>query len=408
MPRTLRVAAVLSLASLAAAPARAEEPLPRDPDHDVLNIRIVDVVPGMAEAAARAKKNLSFPTRDGASLRFDLYLPEPKAGAPAPPLVVFLNAGALDFPEWGQYESWCERVAADGLAAAVYAARRESALADAEDALKHLRSSGPSLGYDAARIGAFACSGNVSATGPLLADAARAGLSCVALYYGNTRDAAIPNIPFQIVRAGLDVPMINGGIAAMVAKAVEAGSDFELVEYPAGHHAFDGLDDAPRSRQVIRRTLAFWRERLVLDDAGRPERRSPARDALAFWFARDYAAAARKYRELVDARPGDGVAWYRLAQSLLATGGRDASLAPFEKAAELCPPNGEERRTSLFNVACLRATQGEKDAALAALEKAYAEGFADRAALDADPDLASLRTDPRFAALKAKVAAAAR
>ena len=67
---------------------------------------------------------------------------------------------------------------------------------------------------------------------------------------------------------------------------------------------------------------------------------------------------------------------------------------------------GVERGTSLFNIACLRATKGERDVAMTSLERAYDSGFPDRGALDQDPDLASLRDDPRVAALRAKVRAA--
>jgi tetratricopeptide (TPR) repeat protein len=54
---------------------------------------------------------------------------------------------------------------------------------------------------------------------------------------------------------------------------------------------------------------------------------------------------------------------------------------------------------ALYNLACLRATDGEIPGALEALERAMAAGYADAASLASDPDLDSLRSQPRFRAL---------
>jgi Tfp pilus assembly protein PilF len=50
----------------------------------------------------------------------------------------------------------------------------------------------------------------------------------------------------------------------------------------------------------------------------------------------------------------------------------------------------------LYRLACVRARQGDADAALTHLETAAARGFADLAQLQRDPCMASLSTEPRF------------
>jgi dipeptidyl aminopeptidase/acylaminoacyl peptidase len=50
-----------------------------------------------------------------------------------------------------------------------------------------------------------------------------------------------------------------------VAEALAHNLDFELINYPGGHHGFDIFDDTERSRAIIRRTLDFMREHLQSD-----------------------------------------------------------------------------------------------------------------------------------------------
>jgi hypothetical protein len=57
---------------------------------------------------------------------------------------------------------------------------------------------------------------------------------------------------------------------------------------------------------------------------------------------------------------------------------------------------------SAYNAACSSAKLGRVDEAFTWLERAVAEGFANRAHVDGDHDLDSLRADPRFAAIMAR------
>ena len=63
------------------------------------------------------------------------------------------------------------------------------------------------------------------------------------------------------------------------------------------------------------------------------------------------------------------------------------------------PPNPVER----YNLACTRALAGDRDGAFAALDQAFASGFASLPIIEKDADLASLHGDPRWKALLQRV-----
>src|ERR671922_289852 len=81
-----------------------------------------------------------------------------------------------------------------------------------------------------------------------------------ALTYLRRRGAAVP--PMLIAKAGADEPAINGSIDRFVSAAREVGAPVELVTHPTGPHGFDVRARGVASRRIIRRTLAFFRERL--------------------------------------------------------------------------------------------------------------------------------------------------
>jgi len=89
-----------------------------------------------------------------------------------------------------------------------------------------------------------------------------------------------------------------------------------------------------------------------------------------------------------------------LADALMDLGQRKDARVELERALRQAPGDAREQ----FNLACLRATDGEAAAALDALERAVSLGYADLARIEGDPDLASLRGEPRYLALAQSVA----
>lgn len=109
----------------------------------------------------------------------------------------------------------------------------------------------------------------------------------------------------------------------------------------------------------------------------------------------DAAAAIGSLERSVELFPGNGWAWNSLAYAYLAARQPAKAAASFERVLPHAPRNP----TLLYNTACAHALAGNADHAIELLERAVAEGYADKASLKTDPDLAPLRSDPRFAAI---------
>ena len=118
-----------------------------------------------------------------------------------------------------------------------------------------------------------------------------------------------------------------------------------------------------------------------------------------------YDEAAEKLAAIAAARPDHAKAVQLHGYALHAAGRLDEALVVHMRAAEF----PETASVASYNIACVHALKGDKEAAFAALDRAIATGFHRPEHLEKDPDLDSLRGDARFSALmdaaKAKAAA---
>jgi acetyl esterase/lipase len=273
------------------------------PPADILSRRIVFAVEGMARVVVR--RNLTYRTVDGRSLPMDVYIPPGLPAGARRPAVVFIHGGPISpemVPtEWGVYRSYGELAGASGLVGITFRHRLQ-ALADygksAEDVnalLEHVRANAATYHVDPDRIALWAFSGG----GGLLGVAFQGRtpfVRCVASYYaildlrgpaGSGPDGVPeavarelspvalvaqgggPFPPTLIARAGLDNPRINQSVDDFVRAAVASGVSLDLLTLPQGQHGFDVLDDTPRSREVIERTVTFLRANLERASPGR-------------------------------------------------------------------------------------------------------------------------------------------
>ncbi len=107
----------------------------------------------------------------------------------------------------------------------------------------------------------------------------------------------------------------------------------------------------------------------------------------------DYKQALAHYERALQLSPKLFPALVQAGSSARRIGDPARAASYFEKAAAL----RADSWIPWYNLACLRATQGDVDAAFRALDESKKRGLRDQALLQQDPDLTALRGDPRFA-----------
>ena len=117
-------------------------------------------------------------------------------------------------------------------------------------------------------------------------------------------------------------------------------------------------------------------------------------DAAAAYDAKDWNAAVRLYRQIVERSPQPR-AWFRLGVALRNAGNPDEAIAAFERGIRsgMAPYQGE------YGIATVHATQKNPEAAFTWLQRAVEHGYNTPEALKSEPSLAVLTSDPRFAAI---------
>jgi hypothetical protein len=60
-----------------------------------------------------------------------------------------------------------------------------------------------------------------------------------------------------IARAGLDEASLNAGLDRFVQLPLKNNVSIEVLNHATGHHGFDIEDDNTRSREILKRTIAF-------------------------------------------------------------------------------------------------------------------------------------------------------
>lgn len=263
---------------------------------DVATQRIFYSVPGMKDVGV--KRNVVYRRVDGRELPADIYTPKGKTPAKGHPVILFVHGGALPpnlkttIKDWGVYVSYGELAAASGFVGITFNtrffdwAKVSEPQSDIREMIAYVRANAKTLGADPDRIHVWAFSGGGLLLGDLLADPDPAVKSIAAFYPvmdpqnvrsrmpAGTRDEYIKHIspseivrnastkmpPLLIGRAGLDKDLI-AGVDEFIQTALAKNLAIEFLNHANGRHAFDVLDDNERTREIIRRTIEFFKSR---------------------------------------------------------------------------------------------------------------------------------------------------
>lgn len=273
--------------------------------NEMLQKQVLYSLPRMEQAVIQ--KDILYKTIDDIPLQIDIYTPPAASGASPLPAVIFIGGDApehitLRLKDSGQYTSWGRLVAASGMIAITtnhraihrppsdWYARLPEVANDISDLLQWIQEHGTQYRIDTQRLGIWTCSGGPPFAFYTALRERPAHLRCLVAYYGmmdlrhlltnedmpdtiamiteyspvthlREHPEAIP--PLLITRAGLDNPKLNTGLDSFVQAAIAQNVTLDFMNHPQGRHAFDVLDDAPRTQEIIRCTLEFLKNHLL-------------------------------------------------------------------------------------------------------------------------------------------------
>lgn len=270
-------AAFLTALSTVAIAAIAQGP------RDMMKVPVFYSVPGMD--AVRIERDLVFRMAGDISLKADIYLP---AARGTYPVVLLVSGGSVnDWRTAAFYTSFARVLAAEGLAAVNFDKRlardRNAVPTASEDSLvlaDYLKTNAAKYGLDTSRLCTWHFSAGGTIAGTMLGEKSPA--TCVVLTYtilslgeGDQDPQLAPHSalvrvrergekfpPTLVVRAGRDQKTLNDSIDAFVAAALSKNAPVTLINYPAGDHGFEILNDTDETRRVIAQSIAWVKSRL--------------------------------------------------------------------------------------------------------------------------------------------------
>ena len=270
--------------------------------------------PAPPESSWRVTQNIRFAPGDTTPLLLDVYRP---AGATRPtPVVIFHTMGSQRSNAW--YVSWAKLVASKGLVGVIADLRPGSPGEDFRSALAYLVEKGSEYGIDTAAVTAFGGSGNGYNLFRTSQERPDPRLKAIIIYYTGSEVTRLRrDLPVLYVRAGLDRPLVNAGLDSLVARALVQNAPITVINYPAGHHGFDGTDDNAITRDLIEQTIEFVKRVTTPEYRVALAAGMGYAEAAAHVSSGDFAAASRTFAELVARTPEDAQLRLSYGEALL-------------------------------------------------------------------------------------------
>ena len=218
------------------------------------------------------------------SLKADLYFPMMKVANESFPCVIFVSGFArINFRKVQGYIDWAKLMAAHGIIGIVY--ETSSPGSDFDYLTNYIVSNAKNLHLDPDRIGIWSCSGNsllavnkVNSTDQFKCHSIYYGLTTTlnSKYLNEVKDMSgkngfayeikseyVSKVPTLIVRSGLDHwELVIKTTDEFINELLSKNLPFELINYDQGSHSFDISDNNDTSREIILKTVAFFKKRL--------------------------------------------------------------------------------------------------------------------------------------------------
>jgi len=374
--------AILAVAFLASSACRAQD------------LRFVYPVPSPGNFTQRS--NLVYQQTGDTALALDLFLPTRSTGKkPFPIFVIFNGFGGSFMKTSPQSQAWAKAATAHGFAAITAESTPGHTGEDFDSLAFYLKRHAQDLRVDPERIVVVAWSGNVSAGLPAVEDPQRKAVKAAIVYYGWADVQQIRlDLPVLFVRAGLDQPLANESIDRRIASAIAANAPWTVLNYPAGRHGFDVLDDNEISREIIAETFRF--AQLAVSDSYQSALLGglPEATAAGAMFAGDFTKAAALYQELVAAHPQDARLLLAYGNALSRAKQYKEARAQFDRAKAI---GGLGLRDLGLPAARACALDHDPDAAMRWLQTIPPQFLP--ASVQSDADFASLKDRADFQAL---------
>lgn len=347
------------------------------------------VQPLPADPSISALRDVNYRSVDGRSLKFDLYRPADYKRSTPLQLAIFLNGtGNPEMRGWGQYTGWGRLVTTVGLAGVVFDTHPDGISEDLDSLMEYLREHRGDLHVDPDSAVLFACSANAAAGLPIAMDKRRTYLKAAVIYYGaGPVEQFRLDLPVFYVRAGLDGVGMNREIDQLVVRAMAANAPLTLVNFGAGHHGFDLVDDKDISREIIAKSLEFMKSRL--EPGFQQELKSEVAEATAAAavYRGEWPAAVSAYEVLSAARPADSEVRRNFGNALLGAGQYARAIEQYERALTL---GNRNLGWISYSAAIASAKLGDTDRALKWIDNLK----------DIEPMRKQLRTEPAFASMR--------
>lgn len=266
----------------------------------MLRAPLVYRAPGMD--AVTVQRDVVYRGGQSSGSRMDVYTPPSLGDGDRRPAVLFVHGGPVhpELPlaptEWGVFRGYGALAAASGWVGVTFNHRfygfdhLEQAGEDIAAAIGYVREHADELHVDPDRLCLWAFSGG----GPFLSVALREQpeyVRCLVAYYAvmdlrplsaaegvagsvpeetlrrfsplaAVAEAGTVSIPLLVARAGQDNPSLNAQLDAFVQAALAANMTLDVLNHPAGYHAFDTRNDDARTHEILAHTVAFVREHL--------------------------------------------------------------------------------------------------------------------------------------------------